>query len=263
MDNLNEKILIEAGLSEEQAMVYSSLLEKGPMKAGPISSWTGIKRGLVYKVLEQLQNLGLVSKNENMGAVAVFSPSHPERLREIMEQKEKAFSLAKETVILSLGSLSSKFNLLSGKPNVQFFEGLEGVERVLDDTLKSEEEVLTYADVQVVDKYFKDINDRYLIKREKMGLKKRVLVIENEYSREFFNQKLKENPDYFSVSDVKMVKTPFNEVEGAIEIYGNKIGIITISKENLISIIIEDERISNMFKSLFEAIYLVSDVFKS
>lgn len=263
MSNTNEKILIEAGLSEEQALIYSSLLEKGAMKAGAISSWTGIKRGLVYKVLEQLQGLGLVIKNENPGAIAIFSPSHPERLREIMEQRERALSLSKEMLDLSLGSLSSKYNLLSGKPNVQFFEGKEGVERVLEDTLKSGEEILTYADVQVIDKYFKDINDRYVVKREKMGIKKRVLVIENGYSKKFFNQKLKEDPDYFSVSSVKMVKTPFNEVEGAIEIYGNKIGIITISKENLISIIIEDERISKLFKSLFEAIYSTSGVFGS
>ena len=134
MENTNEKILIEAGLSEEQSAIYGALLDKGPLKAGAIASWTGLKRGLIYKVLDQLENMGLVSQKGGDGTVAVFAPEHPSRLAEIMERKEKSIALARETVLLSLGTLSSKFNLLSGKPNVQFYEGKDGVERVLNDS---------------------------------------------------------------------------------------------------------------------------------
>ena len=58
-----------------------------------------------------------------------------------------------------------------------------------------------------------------------------------------------------------MVKTSLQGIEGAIQIYENKIGIITVSKENLISIIIEDTRVNKLFKSMFEALYLVSPLF--
>lgn len=259
--NTDEKILIEAGLSEEQSAIYSALLDKGPLKAGSISSWTGLKRGLVYKVLDQLENMGLISQKGGDGTVAVFSPNHPSRLSEIMEQKEKALALAKETVSFSLGALSSKFNLLSGKPNVQFYEGKEGVEKVLEDTLNSKDEILTYVDMEIVEKYFKEINNKYVEKRSKLGISKRLLVIENNFTNNLFNKWSKENPEFFSVTDLKMVKTPLEAVEGAIQIYENKIGIITISNENLISIIIEDIRINKLFKSMFEALYLVSPRF--
>lgn len=260
--NNDEKILIEAGLSEEQAAIYSALLDKGPLKAGAIASWTGIKRGLIYKVLDQLENMGLITEKGGEGTVAVFSPNHPSRLSEIMEQKEKSLALAKETVSFSLGALSSKFNLLSGKPNIQFYEGEDGVEKVLNDTLYAKDEVLTYADIEIIEKYFKDINKRYVEKREKLNIKKRVLVIENDFSKKFFNDLNTINPEYFSVTDIKMVKTPISEVEGAIQIYENKIGLITISNDNLISIIIEDERINKLFKSMFEALYSTSEVFR-
>ena len=259
--NTDEKILIEAGLSEEQSAIYSALLDKGPLKAGSIATWTGLKRGLIYKVLDQLENMGLVSKKGGDGTVAVFAPEHPSQLAVIMERKEKSFALAKEAVSFSLGALSSKFNLLSGKPNVQFYEGKEGVEKVLEDTLNSKDEVLTYVDMEIVEKYFKDINDKYVTKREKLGIKKRLLVIENNYSNALFQKWNKEKPDFFSVTDLKMAKTPIEGVEGAIQIYENKIGIITISNENLISIIIEDIRINKLFKSMFEALYLVSSRF--
>lgn len=261
MENNDEKILIEAGLSEEQAAIYSALLDKGPLKAGAISSWTGIKRGLIYKVLDQLENMGLVSKKGGEGTVAVFVPEHPSHLTEIMERKEKSLAQAKEAVSFSLGTLSSKFNLLSGKPNVQFYEGKEGVQKVLEDTLNSKDEVLTYVDMEIIEKHFKEINDKYVEKRSKMGIKKRLLVIDNNFTNELFHKWNNEKPDFFSVTDLKMVKTPINETEGAIQIYENKIGIITISNENLISIIIEDVRINKLFKSMFEALYLVSPRF--
>jgi sugar-specific transcriptional regulator TrmB len=257
----DEKILIEAGLSEEQALVYGHLLDRGPQRASALSKWLGIKRGLVYKVLEQLEAMNLVEKKGGTGTVTSFSPLHPSHLLEMIESRAKSILLTKETLTYSLGSLSSKFNLLSGKPNVQFYEGKEGVQKVLDDTLGTSGEVLTYLDIEIVEKYFKDINDIYVSKREKKGIKKRILVIDNQYSNDLFKKRQSENPNFFKVTDLKMVKTPLQGIEGAIQIYDNKIGIITISNENLISIIIEDARINQLFKSMFEALYLVSPTF--
>jgi sugar-specific transcriptional regulator TrmB len=257
----DEKILIEAGLSEEQALVYGHLLDRGPQKASALSKWLGIKRGLVYKVLEQLETMNLVEKKGGVGTVASFSPLHPSHLLEMIESRAKSILLTKETLTYSLGSLASKFNLLTGKPNVQFYEGKEGVQKVLDDTLNTDGEVLTYLDIEIVEKYFKDINDSYVTKREKKGIKKRILVIDNEYSNDLFKKRHVSDPEFFSVTDLRMVKTPLQGIEGAIQIYNNKIGIITISKDNLISIIIEDARIHQLFKSMFEALYLVSPKF--
>ncbi len=256
-----ENLLIQAGLSEEQALTYQTLLEKGPQKASELSKWTGIKRGLVYKVLEQLESMSLVSKGGGKGAVATFSPAHPSLLLSNIERKEKEIALNKEILQSSIGSLASKYNLIIGKPNIQFFEGEEGVQKVLEDTLKTTDEVLTYLDIEIVEKYFKEINDEYVKKREKKGIKKRLLVVKNDYSNELFQTWHRDNPNFFQVTNLKMVTTSLNDIEGAIQIYENKIGIITISNQNLISIIIEDDRINKLFKSMFEALYAASAVF--
>ncbi len=255
IENKDEKILIDSGLSEDQALIYNTLLDKGSMKAGPISSWTGIKRSLVYKVLDQLISIGLVIKNESVGTVTIFSPAHPSKIIEMLDKKEKELELTKDIVSSSLGMLSSKFNLLHGRPTVQFFEGEKGVEKILQDTLNAKSEILTYADIETVEKYFKEINAKYVAKREAVNKKKRVLAIDTEFTRNLFKKIYLDNPDYFKITDLKLAETPILDVEGAMQIYDNKIGIITISNENLISILIEDERINKLFKSMFEAIY--------
>ncbi len=257
----SENILIEGGLSEDQALVYQSLLERGPQKAKALSSWSGIKRGLTYKILEQLENMGLVNKKGGTGAVTTFSASHPSLLLNKLEKDKKNLELATETVKYGLGNFISQFNLQEGKPNVQFFEGKEGIQKVLEDTLLSTTEVLTYVDMEIVEKYFKDVNDAYVLKREKKNIQKRILFIDNDFSNSLFQKKYETDPDFFKITDLKIVKTPINDIEGAIQIYENKIGIITVSNDNLISIIIEDARISKLFKSMFEAIYSVAPRF--
>lgn len=246
--NTDEKILIEAGLSEEQAAIYSALLDKGPLKAGAISSWTGLKRGLIYKVLDQLENMGLISKKGGEGTVAVFAPEHPSALSVIMERKEKSFALAKEAVSFSLGALSSKFNLLSGKPNVQFYEGKEGIKKVLEDTLlvPAGTEIYTYADIEAIIKYIPEINKEYSDKREVAKIIKKAFLLDTEQARNLIN-------DYHTkVTETKFINPGVLEFETVMQIYENKVSYITLKENSMIGVIIEDSSIYKMHKAIFE-----------
>lgn len=256
MENNDEKILIEAGLSEEQSAIYSALLDKGPLKAGAIASWTGIKRGLIYKVLDQLENMGLITEKGGEGAVAVFSPNHPSRLAEIMEQKEKAMAIAKETVSFSIGALSSKFNLLSGKPNVQFYEGKEGVQKVLEDTLlvPPGTEIYTYADIEAITKYIPEINKEYSDKREKLKIKKHAFLLDTDEARKLIS-------DYHTeVTETKFIKPDVLEFETVMQIYENKVSYITLKENSMIGVIIEDSSIYKMHKAIFEHFWKITNV---
>jgi sugar-specific transcriptional regulator TrmB len=244
----DEKILIEAGLSEEQSAIYSALLDKGPLKAGAISSWTGLKRGLIYKVLDQLENMGLISQKGGEGTVTVFSPNHPSRLNEIMEQKERSFALAKETVSFSLGALSSKFNLLSGKPNVQFFEGKEGVAKVLRDSLTSETEILTFADNEAMNKYYPELNKENVDVRKKLNIKKRLISVDTPRVRELAKN---DNPE---ITERRLIKST-DKFSVAVQIYDNKVTYITLSPDKAIGVIIEDKAIYEMQKMIFEILW--------
>ncbi len=252
--NNDEKILIEAGLSEEQSAVYSALLDKGPLKAGAIASWTGIKRGLIYKVLDQLENMGLITEKGGAGTVAVFSPNHPSRLSEIMEQKEKSLALAKETVSFSLGALSSKFNLLSGKPNVQFYEGKEGIKKVLEDTLTTTKgtEICAYGDIESILKYIPDINKSYSEQREKLGIKRKGFVIDTPKAREIIQNY------HTEITDTKFIKYNTLEIETLMQIYENKISYITLKENSMIGIIIEDPFIYKMQKAIFDHLWEIT-----
>ncbi len=148
------EILQKAGFSKDQSLIYSSLIKNGPAPARKISLNTNIKRGLLYKVLDQLNELGLIEKIEKEGSVAIFKPKHPSDIVEKLEQKKKDLQIASQSLKVVVGQMISDFNLISGKPNVQYFEGLEGV--VLD----------TEFNRNFLKNYAKDVTDARLLKMD-------------------------------------------------------------------------------------------------
>ena len=243
-----ENILIDAGLSEDQALAYQALIEKGPMKAGALASWLGIKRGLTYKVLEQLEAMGLISKKGGKGTVATFFPLHPSALKDLVDRKEKELELTKKTVDSVIGNLSSKFNLLSGKPNVQFYEGEEGVKKVVFDTVNSKTEILSFADNEAVNKLYPKLNEEYLPLRKQNKVKKRLISKDSAYIRELAK---KDDPE---VTERRVLKDDF-AFATVMQIYDGKVSYVNLDPGRAIGVIIEDASIYSMHRTLFEIIW--------
>lgn len=243
-----ENILIQAGLSEEQASVYQALLDKGPQRASDLARWTGIKRGLIYKVLEQLESMSLVSKKGGAGTVATFSPSHPSLLLSNIERKEKELTLNKEMLASSIGSLSSKYNLIIGKPNVQFFEGKEGVLKVAQDSLTSKTDVCSFVDADAVLKIYPELNKEYVSKRLKNNVKKKIISNDSPILREA----VKNDDKNLTEQRIIRQKIYFATI---VMIYDNKVSFITLDQNRAIGIIIEDPDIYKTNQAIFDYVW--------
>src|SRR3989304_10490683 len=130
-----KQFLPQAGLTENQAFIYEILVKNGPMSAGAVCKKTPLKRGLVYKILDELTEIGLVEKREKPREVAIFSPAHPLKIKALAKEREEKAKAAQAALEGVLPKIISDFNLSISKPGVQFFEGLDGIKQVLEDTL--------------------------------------------------------------------------------------------------------------------------------
>jgi sugar-specific transcriptional regulator TrmB len=251
---MNKEDLTKIGLTKDQASVYMALLSGGTAPAGKISTKTGLKRGLVYKVLEQLLELNLIEKHEQEGKTTLFSPSHPSNLKKVIESNESEIQTAKNTFNTVSSELNSAFNLLSGKPNIQFFEGTKGMEEIMEDSLYAKGEILSYADAEAVEKHISNINKEYVKKRQKFGIKKRIIVPDSEFNRKFLKDYAKDVTDFKMVShkDLPAFKT-------VMQIYDNKVSYLTLTEDFMIGIIIEDPNIYKMHKYLFEHLWNITE----
>jgi sugar-specific transcriptional regulator TrmB len=248
-----EQTLIQSGLDKEQALVYEALLKHGQMSAGAVHKVVPLKRGLVYKVLDELAALGLAEKKQEAGKVTQFMLAHPLTLKELAEKREQEAKDAKMALEGVLPSLVSDFNLVSGKPGVQFFEGLDGVQTVLNDSLTAKGEIYSYADIETIAKNIEDINRRYVARRERLGINKKGIILDTPFTREY----LKEY--HRLVTDVKFIKldgaAPFQSI---MQMYDGKISYITLAEDAKIGVIIEDQYLYTMHKYLFEYLWKIT-----
>lgn len=249
---MNEKILIDCGLTPEQAKIYIYLIENGFSPAKVISAKTGIGRALTYKVLDQLSRANLVEKREDIGKIALFGPGHPQKVTEMLETRRKKLEEVSHDASQVINVLSSQYNALVGKPNVQSFEGVEGMKKVHEAILSlgkdisvisspisfpSREDILLLIEEQVKKQVKNNIHTRAITPRSEV--QKERLVAEK---------------DIQNLIERKVIPANKLNLPAQIIIFGDKVAI-TNFKESLITVIIESKNITETFQTIFEYLW--------
>src|SRR5687768_17570262 len=104
-----------AGLSEEEAKVYSLLLEGGPQTAGALLKDAGLKRGNLYQVLRGLEAKLLVSESKK-DAKILFSPEAPDALLDRARARKEEASRAEAALADALPEMKTAYFAASQKP---------------------------------------------------------------------------------------------------------------------------------------------------
>lgn len=245
--------LTQAGLNPEQAAVYEILLKNGPQPARRVAQNSPYKRSLVYKILDELIAQGLATKKDEIGKVSVFEPAHPLKLQELTEKKAQAARQAQTALEGVMGDLVSTFNLFSGKPGVQFFEGLEGIKKILEDTLTDnpQKQLLTFSDVAGYATYLPDWNTGYYApKRKRLGIYEKVIIPDHPKAVAYMK-------DYKAndVTEILFVDHKLYPFSTEVNIYNNKVSFVTFSEKTHIGVIVQNKEIYNTLASMFNGFW--------
>lgn len=257
-------IFTSIGLSPNESVVYEYLLKNGQSSGGAIIKNTPLKRGVVYNALAILIERKLISEKKmapggkkDVKKISYFSPNHPERLREIAAENENAFKKALSSLESSLPLITSDFNLVSGKPGIRFFEGIEGIKKVISDTLINNygRKLLTFSDVAGYMKYLKNWNMNYYApKRKELLIHEKVIIPDNPIAVEYMKDYIK-NPELDKLTDILFIDQKLYPFETEINIYENKVSFVTFSEKTHIGLIVENKEIFNSLSSVFNVLW--------
>lgn len=243
-----EKIFSQVGLTEQEATIYEIMLELGETRAKEIYQRSPYKRGLVYKILDNLIEKNLLTRIEKPNAVSTFRVEHPDKINDLVEAEERKVRHYKKSIQSLMPELISNYNLAFNKPGIKFYEGEEGIKKVINDNLHSQTDVYTYADMEEVDKYIKKINDEYATKRDRLKLQKKILLVDSDYTKRVLETYQKSN------IEIKFVKKA-SHFSTIMQIYDNKVSYVTLLPDKMIGVIINDTNIYQMHKTLFESMW--------
>lgn len=236
--------LKEFGLDDKKARVYLALLEMGQAKAHEIAVRARVSRPTVYDLLAKLTEEGLVGAYEKH-KVRYYIANDPEKIKRNLMEKQRTFDSL-------LPELKSVYNTLKAKPKISFYEGVEGIKTVLEDTILTKDKNLR--GVLSVDDLFKIPGRKFMEEYVKHR-------VETCYALRVIRSKPKEvgetwptNPKELRVLHYAPAPMVFAMT---MYIYDNKVGIISSSKENF-GMIIESNEYSQNMGHMFEALWQIS-----
>lgn len=244
--------LLKLGLTDEEARVYLACLEVNGGAVSVIARKAGVHRVSCYHTLENLLRKRLLSEY-NRNGVRCFAPETPEKLEELMLEK---VGIAK-MLIPELRSLASSGGF---RPRIRFYEGMDGVERVFNESLTSEGEILGYTNLRQVMDSMPDFFREYTRKRLEKNIKVRYLSPNTVESVHAIDPYLPPayDPTLLEILLVNREQFPF---ENEILLFGNAVGIVSLNADELLGIIVESKTIARTMKAVFDLAWLGATAF--
>lgn len=240
--------LTDLGLTEEEAKVYIAVLELGGSYVSTIAKKAGVHRVACYHTLGNLIKKGVitsVTKNK-MKYFYIESP------KILINQAEEKFLNAKKL----LPELLSITNTLAYKPKISYYEGLAGIKNIFEDTLNAPGELLGYTNLADLPKVISEeyIRD-YAARKTERGIKTRMLSPISANAQSYVKKYYPKNFDP-NLVEIFYVNSKEFSFEYEINIYENKVAIISLNPNELMGMIIESPIYAKTERSIFNLAWL-------
>jgi HTH-type transcriptional regulator, sugar sensing transcriptional regulator len=249
MEKRDKKIaetLVSFGLSKKESGVYVATLALGHGTVSVISRKAGINRTTGYDILSSLAVLGLVRISGKEPKQEYIAES-PDNLIAMLERRLEETELAIEKVKTFVPELKT-IHTVTDRPQIKFYEGIEGMKQVYEDTLTSTEEIRAYGNYDEVYDVLKNYFPKYYQRRAAKGIHIRGIAPRTHLSEERQRMDEKEGRELTLVNPGKYSLSP------EIDIYDNKV-MIASWREKL-GIIIESAEIADAMKKIFELAWI-------
>lgn len=238
-----EELLIEMGLSSEETKTYLAALSLGPTTIYLISQKSGLPRSTTYLIIDQLKLKGLMSV-AFFGKKTIYTPTPPSKLIEMLKEKENNIQTLQKKLSQSLPQFNSLYNSMPQKPKVFFYEGLEGIKNIFDDTL-SAKEILVFCSGydKPMDKKIDQYQETYFEKCDQKKIKTFELIGGGSNSKEYM-KKYQGSLHQISIYPFKRGLEHIDKM-----IYGNRLAICSYVYLN--GVVIENQQIVEFEREIF------------
>ncbi len=240
--------LTDFGLSGPEAKVYMSLLELGGGYVSTIAKKANFNRVACYHTLGKLLERGLIN-SVNKNGVKYFTIENPKTLvakqQELLKKAEKLLP-----ALLSLQSKSAY------KPQIQYYEGRDGIKKIFEDMLETRDEILGYTNLANLPKTLtEDYLRDYAARKMKLRIKTRMLSPTSKSALAYLKKYYPKDFDHDLV-EILFINPKQFMFEYEINIYDDKVAIISLNTDEIIGLIIQSAIYAKTERAIFSLAWL-------
>lgn len=238
-------LLKQYGLTDKESAIYIALLELGSADVSEIAKKAKVKRPTAYFVLDDLIAKGFVSYGG--GKVKHFVAEKPQKI--VALEKSKLAQL--EKALPGLVGLASQSKY---KPSVRFFSGLDGVRTVYEESLIQApgSEILSLGNAKAVLDNMPGFEEWYIKRRIESRIHFRAVVTTTPYNITFAER------DKAELRHLRFVDKELYTQDVEINIYGNKVSMVSFVEDELVGVIIESKVFTAGHKQMFEVLWSIA-----
>jgi HTH-type transcriptional regulator, sugar sensing transcriptional regulator len=240
-------LLMSLGVSRNEAQTYIALLTMESVSIRKVADATGINRGTTYEAIKSLVSQGLVSVRTT-GKREYYTAESPEKIYDIIRDKRRDLLDVSNTAKDIIPNLLAEKATSAGRPLVRYYQDDEGVVTILKDVLQTcrklpKTEYHAYSS-SYVSQYLYRKFPAFTERRIAEGILVKVIAVGS-------------GGEIAAVSERKwLANPPIERVSSYTLIYGNKMAVISISKdETPYGVVIEDSGVANMQRLLFDQLW--------
>jgi sugar-specific transcriptional regulator TrmB len=240
-------LLLSLGISRNEALTYIALLSMESVSIRKVADVTGINRGTTYEAIKSLVTQGLVSVRQT-GKREYYTAESPDRIYDIIRDKRRDLLDVSNAAKDIIPNLLAEKATSAGRPLVRYYQDDDGVVTILKDVLQTCRQMpkpmyYTYSS-SYVSQYLYRKFPAFTERRIAEGIYVKVIAVG-------------EGGEIAAESERKwLANPPVERVSSYTLIYGNKMAVISISKdETPYGVVIEDSGVANMQRLLFEQLW--------
>ena len=244
------KALEQVGLGENEAILYNILLKQGESTVQELQKFSPFPRTMIYYVLSNLMQRDLVSFIKKTRRT-VYIAEDPEKLYDLLHEKEKEFEKNKILLQESIPELKNQFRLSQHRPGVRVFEGIEGYREALEDSIHSRAEVVySYVHVSEKKKSGVEVREEMRLQRSAWGIHEHILLFDTPQAREF----VKKNKSVKTIQ-CRLISQKLEAFDADVSLYHNKMMYTSYNGREPVILLTEDKNLFEMQKNIFTLLW--------
>ncbi len=248
---LQEKLIDLFKLNSKDADVYLDLLQYGASVASTISTRTQIERTSVYSALKRLIQKGLVAYHFKK-QIQHYTAVPPEVLNRLIEDELQEVTDKKEDLKSMMPDLKKLISSQESSPEIEFFEGLEGVVTLYEHMLSTGKTHCAFLTVENLPKSIRPyLTKAYIQNKIAKGVRSKVIVSDSPRAKRY------KELDKTGNRTTKILPKSFLPFETEIIIGEKDVAIIDL-ENRFLGIYLKSKSIRNTLQALFETLWTLA-----
>jgi sugar-specific transcriptional regulator TrmB len=251
LTDMNEEILQQAGLTKAEAQIYTILVKNSPCPPPKLADMASESRTNTYKLLDSLEEKGLVSRDETQKKLRYWA-NNPSNLLDVLKKQRAEVDAAEKRFQDTLPTMIDEYFKYSEQPAIRYFHGHDGIKEIYQDQLKTGEPT-TFIHSPELSQSF-GLTEMHHIRNEfpRRGIRRHVFYADAEPA-------VKPGEDTVSIAESDEIMLTDRtwlkdrDLKAPVEwtVYANKLSIISLGSE-FIGMIIESPQITASFREILD-----------